>query len=134
MTIRGFTQTEVIVGPTSVAANTTNLFSGAPMAVLVIVADTNATLTNLVVDGGTANVGGADCGSVPNLVGVFYRNASGTLSNSTVRNVRLAPGLEGCSAGIGVFAQSGAGGTSTLTVDGVSVRDFQKNGIVANEV
>ncbi|OFW00425.1 MAG: hypothetical protein A3I61_04795 [Acidobacteria bacterium RIFCSPLOWO2_02_FULL_68_18] len=133
LTIRGFAQTEAIIGPAAVVANTTSLYSGAPIAALVVVTDTSATLTNLVVDGSDAGLGGSGCGAVPNLVGVFYRNASGTLSDSTVRNIRLAPGLEGCQAGIGVFAQSGGGGQSNLVVDGVSVRGFQKNGIVGNE-
>ena len=95
--------------------------------------DTTARLKNLVIDGSLATPAGADC-SVPNVVGIFYRNSSGTVSDSTVRNVKLAAGLEGCQAGLGVFAQSGAGGTADLTLTGVNVHDYQKNGVVGNEV
>jgi len=132
LTIRGFVQTEVVIRPTAIVTNTTSLFSGAPMAALVVVTDTTATLANVVIDGGGTEWG-SSCGA-PNLVGVFYRNASGAIADSTVRNIRLAAGLEGCQAGIGIFAQSGGAGESDLTVDGVSVHDFQKNGIVGNEV
>ena len=133
LTVKGFAQTRAVIRPTALIANTTSAFSGAPIAALIVVADTTATLTNLVFDGSGANMGGTDC-SVPNIIGVFYRNASGRLSDSTVEHIKLSPGLEGCQGGLGIFAQSGGGGTSDLIVDGVSVHDYQKNGVVGNEV
>lgn len=133
LTIRGFTNTNVVIRPSPMLANATSAFSGSPIAAAIVVADTTATLTNLVVDGAGGEVGGAAC-SGPNMVGIFFRNASGTVSNSTVRNMRLVSGLEGCQFGLGIFAQSGGGGTSTVTIDGVNVHSYQKNGIVANEV
>lgn len=130
LTVKGFVKTNVVIRPTPMVANTTSLYSDGPIAAVIVVTDTNATLTNLVVDGG-----GADLESCSvNTVGIFYRNASGTVSNSTARNLRLAAGLEGCQAGIGIFAQSGGGGSSALTISGSSVHDYQKNGIVGNEV
>lgn len=132
LTVKGFAKTSVVIRPTPMVANTTSLYSGGPIAAVVVVMDTTATLTNLVVDGGGADLGGSDC-SAPNIVGIYYRNASGTINDSTARHLRLLPGLEGCQAGLGIFVQSGAGGTSTVTVDGVSVHNYQKNGIVANE-
>ena len=133
LTVKGFALTNVVIRPTSVVANTSSLYSGAPMAAIIVVADTTATLTNLVIDGTLATPSGSDC-SVPNVVGIFYRNASGTVSDSTVRNMKLAAGLEGCQAGLGIFAQSGSGGGSDVTLTGVDVHDYQKNGIVGNEV
>ena len=133
LTIRGATNTNVIVRPSPMMANSSSAYSGSPIAAAIVVADTTATLTNLVVDGTDAAIGGASC-SGPNMIGIFFRNASGTVSNSTVRNMKLEPGLEGCQYGLGIFAQSGGGGTSTVTVDGVNVHTYQKNGIVGNEV
>ena len=64
---------------------------------------------------------------------MYYRNGSGSVTNSVVRNFRSGPGLEGCQAGLGIFAQSDdVGGTSIVTVTNTSVHDFQKNGITGN--
>ncbi|MBI4885581.1 MAG: hypothetical protein HY824_00670 [Acidobacteria bacterium] len=132
LTIRGFAQTQVVIRPSPMFPNSTSAFSGAPIAAVIVVGDTTATLSQLIVDAGGADLPSTDC-SGPNLVGIFYRNASGVVSDSVVRNVRLPAGLEGCQAGLGIFAQSGGGGGSVVQVDGVSVRDYQKNGIVGNE-
>ena len=58
----------------------------------------------MTIDGGgyTATAG---CAS-PNPIGVYYRNASGTVTNSVVKNIRMGAGLEGCQGGLGIFAQA----------------------------
>ena len=71
---------------------------------------------------------------LPNPIGIYYQNASGTVAYSAVRNIKQGPGFEGCQAGIGIFAQSdGSSGTANVLVAGNSVHDFQKTGIVGNE-
>lgn len=120
-----------IVKPAAVVANTTSLFDGSPIAALILAMDTvNVTLEGLTVDG--ADNGLPDCST--DLVGIFFRNASGVARKTAVRNVRMGAGLEGCQVGFGIFAQSGGGGTSRVLVDRASVHDFQKNGILGNEL
>ena len=101
-----------------------------PIAAIVLIdgADKVA-LTNLTIDG-AAN---AIAGCAPNLIGIYYRNSSGKIDSVAVRNIRLAPSLAGCQSGLGIFAQSGGGGSSKVDVLNSSVHDFQKNGITGNE-
>lgn len=137
LTIRGVAagnENLVLIRPGALtAANSTSFSSGNPIAAIVLVKEAKGvTLTNLTIDGAN-NVFG-DCAI--NLVGIYYRNASGKVEADAVRNIRLGgPGLEGCQAGIGIFAQSGTGpgSPSKLTVLGSTVHDYQKTGIVGNE-
>jgi hypothetical protein len=66
-------------------------------------------------------------------MGIYYQNASGTVTQSGILNERLGSGLEGCQSGDGIFVQSGAG-TSTVTVTATVVQNYQKNGITGNEL
>jgi parallel beta-helix repeat protein len=119
-----------IVMPTGVVTNSTSLASGNPIAAVILVTNsTEVDLSGLIVDG--ANNGLTGC--APNLIGIYYRNASGTVQNNTVRNMKLSTALNGCQSGLGIFVQSGFG-TSKVTIDTNSVHDFQKNGITGNEV
>jgi nitrous oxidase accessory protein NosD len=128
LVIRG--DNAAIVMPTGVSANTTSLISSAPIAAVILVAGTDkVTLENLTVDG--ANNGLTQC--APNLIGIYFRNASGEISDVAVRNTKLAPSLNGCQSGLGIFVQSGSGSTSRVEIEGSSVHDFQKNGITGNE-
>jgi hypothetical protein len=138
LTVRGIrvgNENLVVINPAIAATNTSSLYSGSLTAAIVIVERTsNVTLDNLTVDGINNTVGG--CG--PDFVGIFYRNASGKVTNSAVRNIRLFPdALLGCQAGVGIFAQSGnevgARRGARLEVTNTSVHDYQKNGISGNE-
>lgn len=126
----------ILINPVIGAGNTTSLSSAGPVAAIVLVEKTsNVTLDDLTVDGANNTLGG--CGT--DFVGIFYRNASGKVTNSAVRNIRLFPdGLLGCQAGVGIFAQSGneinVARGARLEVSNTSVHDYQKNGITGNEV
>jgi len=96
--------------------------------VLVATAE-NVRLENLTIDG--ANNGITGCG--PDLIGVYFQNASGSVQNVVVRNVKLPVSLNGCQSGLGIFVQSANGQTSRVEITGSSVHDFQKNGITGNE-
>jgi hypothetical protein len=69
----------------------------------------------------------------PDLIGIFYQNASGELNHVAVRDVELSPTLNGCQSGVGVFVQSGGGVSSVVTIANSRIHDYQKNGITANE-
>ena len=119
------------VRPSPIAANTTSLSTGSPIAAAILVEDgvAGVVIDQLTIDGSGSGITGCS----PNLIGVYFRNSSGTVKNSVVKNARLGAGLEGCQAGLGIFAQSdGVGGISTVSVANTSVHDFQKNGITGN--
>ena len=118
-----------VISPLNVSANTTSLSSGQAIAAIVLVqGTTGVTIENVIVDG--SGNGSSACS--PDLIGVFYRNASGELNHVAVRRVELGPDFSGCQSGSAVFVQSG-GGTSSVTIQNSSIDDYQKNGITANE-
>jgi parallel beta-helix repeat protein len=132
-------QAVVAVPVGGVVANTTSLATGSPIAAQIWVHDTTpVNISNIVVDGS----GNGISACTPNLVGVYYQDASGTVNDVVARNqtAGLTSPLNGCQWGLGIFVQSGVStvtgrtGTSTVTVLNSSVHDFQKNGITGNEV
>lgn len=119
-----------LIEPVNVAANSTSLTSGQPIAAIVLVQGTsNVTIENVIVDGSGNGI--SECS--PDLIGIFYQNASGELNHVAVRDVELSPTLNGCQSGVGVFVQSGGGVSSVVTIANSSIHDYQKNGITANE-
>ena len=139
LTIRGIrvgNENLVVINPPIAAANTTSLFSGAPIAAIVLVEHgaTNVTLDNLTVDGAANTF--TTCS--PDFVGIFYRNGSGKINNVSVKNIRYFPDtLLGCQSGLGIFAQSGdepgVHRGARVEVFNSSIHDYQKNGITGNE-
>ena len=124
LTLRG--KGDATVRPSPIADNTTSLTTGNPIAAGILVTETTGvTIESLTVDG--ADGGGTDC--LKNPVGIYFRNASGTVQNAAVRNMRLGAGLEGCQGGLGILVQSGEGATADVLVEGSSVHNYQKNGI-----
>ena len=116
--------------PNTMQQNATS-FAGTSIAAAILVMDaTNVSITGLTVDG--INNGIESC--APRLVGVFFRNASGELKQTAIRNFKLsASTTNGCQSGTGVFVESGSGGVSSVEIVNCSIHDFQKNGITANE-
>ena len=120
-----------VIRPANVSANSTGVASGQSIAAIVLIDGTSdVTLRNVIVDGADAAL--AACS--PDLVGVFFRNASGELSHVAVRNVKLAANLNGCQSGSAILVQSGGGGKAVVEIAASSIHDYQKNGITANEV
>lgn len=130
----GTEKAAVIAAPAGgIVQNTTSLSSGNPIAAQILV--TNATgvnISNLTVDGANNQVSVGGCTPV-NLVGVIYQNASGTVNHLAVINQALTGVSIGCQSGLGIFVQSGNGGTSTVSIVNNYVANYQKNGITANE-
>jgi pectin methylesterase-like acyl-CoA thioesterase len=129
LTVRG--DNGAIIMPSPMIANTTSLTSGDAMAAVVLIKDAAALINiqTLTIDAGSN--GSAGC--LPHIVGILVQNADAKVLNAAVRNAKLGAGLEGCQTGLGIFVQSGGGGTSDVTVEGTSVHDYQKNGITGNE-
>jgi len=136
----GTSNQAVVAAPAGgVVANTVSLTTGELIAAQVWVHDTTGvTISNLTVDGASNGISACS----PDLVGVYYQDASGVVEHIVARNqtAGLTSLLNGCQWGLGIFVQSGVStvtgkaGTSTVTVRDSSVHDFQKNGITGNEV
>lgn len=120
-----------VLMPSAMKQNTVSLFDGAAIATAILVANTtDASISGLTVDG--VNNGISEC--APDLEGITFQNASGSIQRAAVRNFKLGEGLGGCQSGTGLFVQSGAGGTSRVVIEDCTIHDFQKNGITANEI
>src|SRR5215470_10491685 len=119
-----------ILMPVAMHQNTVSLSTSAPIAAAILVQNvSNVTVRGLIVDG--ANSGISACS--PNLIGITFQNASGSIDRSAIRNFKLGTGLEGCQSGTAIFVQSGTGGTSNVEISDCTIHDYQKNGITANE-
>jgi hypothetical protein len=121
----------VIVPPVGgLVQNTTDVDTGNPIAAQILVQSTSAvSISNVTVDG-TGN-GIAACS--PDIQGILFQNASGTLDHVAVRNQTPAPADGGCQIGEGIYVQTAAGFTSSLTVENSSVHNYNKNGITGND-
>jgi len=135
--VNGSSDAIVILPPSAgLASNATSLSSGNPIAAHVWVAGpVTVNMNNIIVD----SIGNGVSGCSPNVVGILYQNANGTLNHVATRNQWVGSsesdgGSNGCQSGLGIFVQSGNSGTSTVTVTNSSVHDYQKNGITGNEV
>ena len=128
----------VITSPTSgVVTNAADLFNAFPVAAQILVA-CNATVPNVTVSLSNITVDGSGngiTGCSPDLRGIYYENASGSIANVATRNQVLAAGLIGCQSGEGIFVQSGYGSTTkqhNVSILNNSVHMFQKNGITGD--
>jgi hypothetical protein len=129
----------VIASPSAgVQVNASDLYDSSAIAAQIAVLTPSASISspivvninNVVVDGSNNQIAGC----APDLVGIYYQNASGTMNHVATRFQELSSGLGGCQSGLGIFAQSGysSGGTSVVTIENSSVHDYQKNGITAD--
>jgi len=132
----GSSNAAIIVPPAGgLVANATSTFGGPQIEAMVLVQNTTATIEYVTVDG-TNNL--TTCGQDP--IGIFYQNASGTITRTNVIHVQVVGGF-GCQGGLGIYVESGATtvppnlspeAPSTVTVTYNNVQDYDKNGITAN--
>ena len=116
-----------ILQPAAAVAQTTNFNGSNPVVALLLVSNTHdISIDDLTVDGSSAAP--TSC-SATDYFGVMYQNASGALTHMAVRNINL-PAAPGCQTGVGIFIQSGNGGTSRVNISDSSVHDYQKGGII----
>jgi nitrous oxidase accessory protein NosD len=119
-----------ILLPSAVVANTTGSSGTAIAAAIFVKEAADVEIEGLIVD--TANSGITQCS--PDLIGILYQNSSGSIRHNAVRNTKLSVSLNGCQSGDAIVVQSLGSETSTVTIDGNSVHDYQKNGITGNEL
>jgi hypothetical protein len=126
------TQDAVVILPPAggLGQNTVDLDTGDPVAAQLLVQNTAGpvSISNLTVDG-TGN--GLTCG--PDVQGILFQNASGTVNHVAVRN-QVPNGIpNGCQVGESIYVQTAAGSSSTVTVENSSVHNYNKNGITGND-
>jgi hypothetical protein len=123
----------VILPPTGgLIQNTLDFDHGSvPVAAQLLVLNTvgPVLISNLTVDG-TGN--GLTCG--PDVQGILFQNASGTVNHVAVRN-QVPNGIpNGCQVGKSIYVQTATGGLpSTVTVENSSVHNYNKNGITGRD-
>lgn len=125
------TDAAVILPPIGgVIQNTVDVDSALPIAAQVLVQTTSGVaISNLTVDG----TGNGIAGCSPDIQGILFQNASGTINHVAVRNQTLPPADSGCQSGEGIFVQTAASFTSAVTVQNSSVHNYNKNGITGND-
>lgn len=100
---------------------------GSAAAQIVVQNVVGVTISHITVDAQSSQ----SCSSA--LIGIYYQDSSGTVTNSVARN-QITSAL-GSQCGWGIAAESDgtgpAGATPIVTVSNNSVHNFQKNGIVA---
>jgi hypothetical protein len=136
LTLKGLasgTSAQAIIVPPAggVVANTTSVEpGGGPIAAQVLVQNgATVTISGVTVDG----AGNGITGCAPDIIGIYYQNASGAVRSSLVRNQVLdSPDLIGCQSGEGIFVETGNGGTASVVIQGNYVENYQKNGVTAN--
>lgn len=120
----------VIVIPSDVVANSAGASSSDTIAAIILVKNAdNVELKGFIVDGSANGITACS----PDLIGILYQDASGSIEHNAVRNVRLANSLPGCQSGGAIVVQSSASGQSGVSIADNSVDGYQKNGITANE-
>jgi hypothetical protein len=128
----GTQNSALIVAPTGgIVQNATDLYDGSPIAAQMFVQGAaKVDISRLTLDGSNNQISGC----APDLMGVYYQNASGTISDIVARNQALSAALNGCQSGQGIFVESGYGssGSATVTIKNSSVHSYQKNGITAD--
>lgn len=109
---------------------------GSPVAAQIVVTApaTSVTVERLTVDGTGNQVTGCASfgGSVPLIVGIYFLNVSGTITQNAVRNQIQDTADQDCPNGLGIYAESGGGAVTTVTISNNTVRNYQQNGITAN--
>src|SRR5438132_6334513 len=132
LTLEGAGMGMTSIKPAMVSANTSSLFSGFPIAAILLVdGTTGVAVSDLTVDGSTAAFNACS----PGYVGIFYRASSGAIQDTHVTHIHH-PLASGCQAVLGIFVQSGNGGpglNSHVAILQNMVDDYGKNGITANE-
>jgi hypothetical protein len=130
VTLEGSDIGQTVVKPTTLSLTAPSLFSGQPLAYIILVDGVSGvTIKNLTVDGSSAT--GIPC-DPSGFIGIFYRASSGTITGVKVTSIK---GPLACQHHLGIFVQSGYGPhlKSDVTITDSTVEDYGKNGITCNE-
>jgi len=127
LTLIGAGATTIIEPNTVSAASVIRYSSGAPVYPIILVSGvTGVNIENLEVNGLTA---GVTSGMNNPFYGIFYTDASGTISWTTVTNVELSSGYFGDQYGRAIFVQSNNAPASNVTIQNNIINNYDKCGI-----
>jgi parallel beta-helix repeat protein len=113
------------------AADTDTDSAQSQYAIIDATSGATVNLTNLTIDGQAAQNQFNSC--VNDFVGVYYHDASGTMTADTVTNIELPPADFGCQDGLGVYVASDAGHNSSVGMNYDTVTNYDKNGITCDD-
>jgi len=140
VTIKGISEgtasAAVLVAPASgFVVNASSLATGAPIIAQIAAVNPGSgsmsvNVSGIIVDGTNS---GLPNGCSDGFIGILYENASGTISHVVTRSQKTGTTPSGCQLGEGIYVQSGASGTSVVTVSFSTVHDYEKAGIVGND-
>jgi parallel beta-helix repeat protein len=131
VTIDG-TAGKTFIEPSSLAVSETDPDRGGPLFAIIDVQPGNAvSLHNIIVNGSMAENQFTGCGQ--DYVGIFYRDATGSLTTVGVNNIELPTALQGCQDGLAVYVISDAGQKSDVGMSGLTVSSYDKNGITCHD-
>jgi parallel beta-helix repeat protein len=122
--------TATVIDPSSLIADTDANSSNPEDAVVDVNGTTGVNLKDLEISGAQAQSNFGGCGT--GFVGVYYHNASGSMTAVQVTDIELAPDLFGCQQGLAVYAASDTGQSSKLSMSGLNVNNYDKNGVTCN--
>jgi parallel beta-helix repeat protein len=132
ITIKGAGSGTTIVEPSTLPQTDTDSDSSTVQDAIVDVnGATGVTIKGITVNGAAASDTFTGCGV--GYDGVYFHNASGTLSKVAVTNVALPTADFGCQQGQAVYVTSDAGKTSDVTMTKVAASGFDKNGITCDD-
>jgi parallel beta-helix repeat protein len=135
--LAGTADAPTVVPPSAgLVTNATDPSGGNPVAAQIVVSSpaTSVTIEHLTVDGNGNKLTGCDGSgsSVPLMVGIYYQNVSGTITQNAIRNQLQDTADQNCPNGLGIYVESGGGATTTVTISNNTIHSYQQNGITAN--
>ena len=117
----------VVINPASLPVLDTNPDRGVQEAAVIDVTAGPTKLKNLTIDGSAAQDTFNSCAI--GFEGVYYHNASGTMTGDTVQNIQLPPTDFGCQTGNGVLVRSETGDSASVSIGTTTVSAYQKKSV-----
>jgi hypothetical protein len=138
VTIVGAGANQTVIEPSTLSATDTDSDGGQPILYAVDVVDTTGVnLKDLGINGSAAStyLDGDSRGCAQDPVGVYYHDASGSMTNDTVTDIEMPVDLFGCQGGLGVYVTTDIGSAvgSALTMNSDNVNNYDKNGITCDD-
>jgi Right handed beta helix region len=129
--VRGMDAPQIVVPAGGLVQNTTMTDTTATAAQILVAPATpgGANVSGLVVDAADNN--NTDCNL--EMIGIYYKNAGGTIRRNTVKNQIGPAGHQNCQNGVGILVENQTVGTDAVAIESNNVSNFDKNGIVMRQ-
>ena len=134
VTISGSTSASnpTVIDPSTLTSDTDTDSTTPQDALVDVISGAKVKLKNLTVDGTSASGQFTSCAA--DFVGVYYHDASGSLTKVAVTNINLPPAYQGCQSGQGIYVASDSGQNSAVTMKNDAVNTYDKNGITCDDI